>query len=156
MVPKDFFRTVLLHLFVLLGVLSTGASIAADEKKEAETLLDAITGGKPLLNLRPRYEYVDQANKPEHADAFTLRTLVGWETKPYKGFGITLQAINVAHITDDFNDDPTKAAASKLSPAVLKVLPDPTSAKVAINNDDWWADNYQKVALRFKEWLLVG
>ncbi|MSP88244.1 MAG: ABC transporter substrate-binding protein [Alphaproteobacteria bacterium] len=50
----------------------------------------------------------------------------------------------------------TRAAASKLSPAVLKVLPDPTSPKVAINNDDWWADNYQKVALRFKEWLLVG
>jgi len=50
----------------------------------------------------------------------------------------------------------TRGAASKLSPAVLKVLPDPLSPKVAVNNDDWWADNYQKVALRFKEWLLMG
>ena len=32
MAPKDSFRTVLLHLFVLLGVLSTGASIAAEAR----------------------------------------------------------------------------------------------------------------------------
>ncbi len=113
MAPKDSFRTVLLHFFVLLGVLSTGASIAADEEKEAETFIEAFTSGKLLLNLRPRYEYVDQETKPENAEAFTLRTLIGWETKPYKGFGVTVQAINVAHITDDFNDDPTMAAVSR-------------------------------------------
>ena len=86
---------------------------AAEEKKEAGSILGALTGGKLLLNLRPRYEYVDQATKPENAKAFTLRTLIGWETKPYYGVGITVQGINVAHLTDDFNDDPTKAAGSR-------------------------------------------
>jgi hypothetical protein len=80
---------------------------------EAATLREAITGGKLLLNLRPRFERVDQDNKPETAEAFTLRTLLGWETKPFHGFGITLQAINVAHLNDDFNDDPAQAATSE-------------------------------------------
>ena len=69
------------------AVFGTGNVCAAEEKKEAETVLEALTDGKLLLNLRPRYEYVDLATKPENAKAFTLRTLVGWETKPYKGVG---------------------------------------------------------------------
>ncbi|MCK6454203.1 MAG: ABC transporter substrate-binding protein, partial [Alphaproteobacteria bacterium] len=50
----------------------------------------------------------------------------------------------------------TNNANHLVKPEVLKVLPDPTSPKVAINNDDWWADHYLKIAPRFKEWLLTG
>ena len=111
MKSKQFAHAALLGLSLASCLFSTGTVSAAEEKKEAESPLEAVTGGKLLLNLRPRYEYVDLATKPENAKAFTLRSLVGWETKPYKGIGITVQAINVAHITDDFNDDPTKNAA---------------------------------------------
>lgn len=113
MKSKQFAHAALLGLSLARCQFSTGTVSAAEEKKEAESPLEAVTGGKLLLNLRPRYEYVDLATKPENAKAFTLRSLVGWETKPYKGIGITVQAINVAHITDDFNDDPTKNAASR-------------------------------------------
>lgn len=113
MKSKQFAHAALLGLSLASCQFSTGTVSAAEEKKEAESPLEAVTGGKLLLNLRPRYEYVDLATKPENAKAFTLRSLVGWETKPYKGIGITVQAINVAHITDDFNDDPTKNAASR-------------------------------------------
>lgn len=50
----------------------------------------------------------------------------------------------------------TNNANQLVKPEVLKVLPDPNSPKVAINNDDWWADHYLKIAPRFKEWLLTG
>jgi hypothetical protein len=50
----------------------------------------------------------------------------------------------------------TKSSAALVKPEVLKVLPDVSSPNVAVNNDDWWADNYLKVAPRFKEWLLTG
>lgn len=113
MKSKQFAHAALLGLSLASCLFSTGTVSAAEEKKEAESPLEAVTGGKLLLNLRPRYEYVDLATKPENAKAFTLRSLVGWETKPYKGIGITVQAINVAHITDDFNDDPIKNAASR-------------------------------------------
>ena len=108
----QFVRLAILGCFLVGAMAHHSASFAAEEKKDAGTILEALTGGKLLLNLRPRYEYVDQATKPENAKAFTLRSLVGWETKPYYGVGITVQAINVAHLIDDFNDDPTKAAAS--------------------------------------------
>ena len=42
---------------------------------EAASLSEAITGGKLLLELRPRYERVEQSTKAVDADAFTLRTL---------------------------------------------------------------------------------
>ena len=54
------------------------------------------------------------------------------------------------------NGTATNNVKHLLKPEVLSVLPDPTSPKVAINNDDWWADNYLKIAPRFKEWLLTG
>lgn len=50
----------------------------------------------------------------------------------------------------------TNNAAPFVKPDVLRMLPDVSSPKVAINNDDWWADNYLTVAPRFKEWLLTG
>jgi predicted porin len=116
-------RFIALGCVIAFSLGSIHNASAAEEKKEAEGVLDALTGGKLLLNLRPRYEYVDQATKPENAKAFTLRSLIGWETKPYYGVGITVQAINVAQITDDFNDDPTKAATS---PYPLVADPDDT------------------------------
>ena len=95
-----------------VAVFSQEIAFAAEDPKQADSLIEAVTGGKLLFNIRPRYEYVDLATKPENANALTLRSLVGWETKPYYGVGITVQAINVAHITDDFNDEASKNAAS--------------------------------------------
>lgn len=116
-------HAVSLGLIFTLGLFFIGVALAADENKEADTLVEAISGGKLLLNLRPRYEYVDLATKPKTANALTLRTLVGWETKPFKGFAVTLQAINVAHLNDDFNDEAAQAAAS---PYPLVADPDDT------------------------------
>lgn len=90
---------------------ATGADAAPDQ---AESLIDAVTGGKLLLNLRPRYEYVEQVNKPEDAHAFTLRTLLGWRTKPWHGLSATVEGINVTHFgSDSFNDAPSQAATSR-------------------------------------------
>ena len=99
---------------VTVGLLYTAMAYPAEEPAQAASLADAITGGKLLLNLRPRYELVDQDGKPEDAKAFTLRSLVGWETKPWHSFSLTAQAINVSRLGSlDYNDDATKAAASR-------------------------------------------
>ncbi len=49
----------------------------------------------------------------------------------------------------------TRSSARLVKPEVLKFIPDVSSPNVAVNNDDWWADNYLKVAPRFKEWLML-
>ncbi|PVM94103.1 alginate export family protein [Caulobacter endophyticus] len=43
------------------------------------------SAGKPILELRLRYEGVDQANFAKDARAITLRTRLGWETGAWKG-----------------------------------------------------------------------
>jgi Alginate export len=97
-----------------LALAMTARASAADGAPEAATLSEAITGGKLLLNLRPRYEYVDLETRPDRAKALTLRTLLGWETKAFHGFSLTAQAIDVSQLTDDFNDDPAKASTFPL------------------------------------------
>jgi hypothetical protein len=55
-----------ISMFCMVASLMTAGSSRAEETKpEAATLGDAFTGGTLLLNLRPRYERVDQDNKPE-------------------------------------------------------------------------------------------
>jgi hypothetical protein len=55
----------------------------------APTISDAIAGGKLLLEVRARYEDVDQtrtATLTRRGDAFTVRTRLGWETADWNGF----------------------------------------------------------------------
>jgi len=75
------------------------------------SLLEAITGGKPLTNFRLRYENVDQDGKRpgttrdlDEANAWTLRSLIGWQTLPFNHFSIAAQLINVTQFNDDFYD----------------------------------------------------
>lgn len=86
---------------LLLSSLLASTTFAQDN-----SLSQAITGGTLLLNLRPRYEYVDQDTRAEDANAFTLRTLLGWRTLPWQHLSLTAEGINVTHLgTQRFNDN---------------------------------------------------
>lgn len=87
----------------------------ADEvaKPAPETLLEAIKQGKPMTNFRLRYENVDQegyqstaanAKKLKTAEAFTLRSLIGWQTAPFHNFSFAAQITDVHEFNDNFND----------------------------------------------------
>jgi hypothetical protein len=89
------------------------ASAGDEAPAQAQSLTEALEGGKLLLNLRPRYEHVEQDGKPNNADAFTMRTLLGWRTKPWHDFSVTAEGINVTHFGEgDYNDLPSRAATS--------------------------------------------
>jgi len=104
-----------------------------EAKEQAQDAWDAISGGKLLLDLRPRYEYVDQSDKPNQANAFTLRTLLGWETKSYHDFSGVLQFINVTYLfNDDFNSDPATKASSP-----YPTVPDPNNTNVTQMYLEW-------------------
>ena len=76
-------------------ILVTGHVRAADAPADASaaSLGEAVRSGKPILNLRPRYEFVDQDGRPDQANAFTLRTLAGWKTGTWKGLSGTIELI---------------------------------------------------------------
>lgn len=93
--------SIALKPLALLGCAAGALSPAFAD--EPETLWQAIAGGDPILELRPRYEAVDQAGRLD-ADAFTLRTRLGWKTEDWMGVSALLEVENVAPISGDYND----------------------------------------------------
>jgi len=94
---------------ILLAVIAAFYALPtlAEDVAKAETpttLMEAITMGKPMTSFRLRYESVDQDGKAEQANAWTMRSLIGWQTKPLNNFSIAAQLINVAQFNHDFYD----------------------------------------------------
>lgn len=56
-----------------------------------DNFMEALTGGKPSLNFRYRYENVDQEGVTREAKASTLRTQLGYLTGDFYHFGAFLQ-----------------------------------------------------------------
>ena len=90
-----------------------GAAYAQDEQEEAAApqppppppnIGDAIMAGKLIFESRARYESVDQANLVAKADAFTLRTRLGWETGDFHNFRGLLEFEDIRQLgTERYN-----------------------------------------------------
>ncbi|MBL27573.1 MAG: hypothetical protein CMM50_08510 [Rhodospirillaceae bacterium] len=71
----------------LLAMAITGfLSMAFSTTGSAQSLGDAVLGGRPLADLRFRFEHIDQAGFARDAEALTLRARLGYETLAYEGF----------------------------------------------------------------------
>jgi len=80
----------------LLFAGAAGTGFAAD----AASPFDAFDGGKVSLNLRLRYEDVQQTGLLD-GDALTLRTRLGFTTAPWQGWTAMLEAVNIAAADGD-------------------------------------------------------
>lgn len=108
------FKLNLLTTCMTMALSSMAQSAYAEEAPLPEyTFLESIKDGKNMTNFRLRYEMVDQdsyqgttaaAAKQKNAEAFTLRSLVGWQTAPYKNFSFGIQITDVHEFNDNFND----------------------------------------------------
>ena len=91
--------------FALAGaVLGFIALPLAAQESFTEDLTRMVTDGKLGLNLRYRYEFVDQDGFDENAKASTLRSRISFESAIYRGFSFLTEFDNVSYIgDDDFN-----------------------------------------------------
>lgn len=91
-----------------LGVAISAAMLAFGPMVHAaDNLLDAVKAGKFDLNLRYRFEHVDDDNPAvvKDAEASTLRTALGYRTGLFRGFGAYLQMEDVHVIGPErYND----------------------------------------------------
>jgi hypothetical protein len=89
------------------GLLTVSAF--AQQSEPSDTSLDhALTSGKPTIYLRPRYEHVEQDGKPLNADAYTMRTMLGYRTGSWYGLSGYFEGINVGHLGEqNYNDKTT-------------------------------------------------
>lgn len=110
----------------LIGLAVTALfplTVFADAAPEAESFKDALTGGKLSGNLKFRYEYADQDGFSETAEAWTLRSLLGYETKSFHGFSVNAEVYAMTPFNDDYND--LKKGDPIASRRVYPVIADP-------------------------------
>ena len=96
---------------------------AADDIGNTGLALDqALSVGRLFGELRPRYNRIDESDKPLLTDAFTMRATLGWKSGAWKGLRLTVEGIYANHLgprrfSDEF--DPTDP---------YPLLPDPKHA----------------------------
>jgi len=83
---------------LVLALALTPTSLTA---AQAAGLADAVSGGKPNVDLRYRYESVDQDGIADTAQASTLRTRLGYTTAPLGGFKAMVEFENVTTVEGD-------------------------------------------------------
>lgn len=99
------------------------APVFAQGDDSGTDLATAITSGKASVNLRYRYEFVDQDSVSKDANASTLRLRLNYKTGNWNGwsaFGEFDQVIEV--FTDNFNSAQGTSSASR---SVYPVVADP-------------------------------
>ena len=108
------FKLNIIMACVTMAISGMAQSAYAEEEPVAEyTFLDSIKDGKPMTNFRLRYESVDQeafqpapnaTEKLDNTHAFTLRSLIGWQTAPFHNFSFAAQLTDVHEFNHNFND----------------------------------------------------
>ena len=69
-----------------------------------EAFFDALSDGKVSVYVRARYESVEQVNGLKDADAFTVRTTLGYKTGAFHGFSAFAEIEDVTELgSDNYN-----------------------------------------------------
>lgn len=131
--------------FYILPASAEGASQAT----MPTTLIEAIAMGSPMTNFRLRYENVEQDGKSKTSNAWTMRSLIGWQTKSFNNFSVAAQLINVAQFNNDFYDgtDATFGGVTPASKANYPLVVDPDYTGVNQFFVDWTGLPSTKVRL---------
>lgn len=111
---KNLIRKLKTSIYIIL--ITIGMSYTANAENKSGY-------GKPLINMRIRYENVDQKNALLEADALTIRTRVGYETPEFNNFKAYAEIENVVDIMDDYNS--TRNGKSQYS-----VVADPDETEI--------------------------
>lgn len=90
----------------------------------AEDLGEALIDGKPIIDLRIRYEHVEQDGVANNANAYTGRARLGYETGSFYGFSALTDFDLIGHVgPEDYNDTINGRAA-------YPVVADPDTAEL--------------------------
>lgn len=115
-----------LVLTAALFALAPIAAAAEEAAKPAEEsgIVAAIKAGKPIIDVRYRFEWKDQAGFAENAYANTIRTRLGYETGEFLNFKVLLEFENVASIGDDHFNSTTNGKAQ------FPIIADPDATEI--------------------------
>ena len=125
-------------LLAAASLLISSATLAVAD--ESATLVDTITSGKAGVNVRARYEHVDQDGISEKADAITARLRLNYRTGQWNGLTGFAEYDYVFHLLDDFNS----GAGTSPDKEDYPVVADPKGADLNQLYLDYSFDGNQK------------
>jgi len=92
---------------IVLALIASGiSSVAVINTAHAEDVfINALTSGKVSFSARARYEAVSEDNTKQDADAYTLRSTLGYQTASFNGLGAFVEFEDVHALGDErFNN----------------------------------------------------
>jgi hypothetical protein len=95
------------HHRIICGLLLGAATVSpafgeeAAPAKDEHDLIAALKSGKPIIDVRYRYELRDQDDFAEEAYAHTVRTRFGYETGEFYNFKLLVEGENVFSIGEE-------------------------------------------------------
>jgi hypothetical protein len=89
-----------LRLAATLFLAASQALAQDDSPLVATSIGEALRDGALLLQVRPRYTWVDQTGQPQ-AHWGSVRTTLGWQTLEYRRFSAVAELINVTRFDAD-------------------------------------------------------
>lgn len=107
-----------------LGLISSIVLPAAgEETAPASPLTAAVQSAKPIVDLRLRYETVDQDGLPETAEALTYRLRLGLETGKAYDTRVLVEFDHIGDLVDNYNSTINGKSA-------YPVVPDPPATEL--------------------------
>jgi Alginate export len=85
------------------GTAAAQGAPAPAQGRKADSVSDMFRLGTASIDMRARYERVDESGFVEAAEALTLRTRFGFATAAHHGFSAMVEVADVRELIDDFN-----------------------------------------------------
>lgn len=104
---------------IILFSIALNANAQQDGSGLQNGIVDAISAGKLDLNMRMRYENVDDDAVANDGNALTLRTALGYTTGKFNHFSARVLVQDVREIGIDHYNDGTGRSASRTRYAVI-------------------------------------
>ena len=101
-------------------VAAMPAAAGDDIGNQTLGLVEAATAGRPVVEVRPRYNRIEEEGYDETTTGWTYRLRLGWRTAAWQGWRATLEGIHTGSADKNFNDDPGQIVSSP-----YPLLPDP-------------------------------
>ena len=111
------------RLLVAMGLAATvlcGQDLQA-QQAPVESPADAVAEGRLLLELRPRFAEIQDADGNVSGHAWTLRSIVGWQTASYENWRAVAEGIH----TDVAGVHDVSISATQYGDSQYPLLPDP-------------------------------
>jgi hypothetical protein len=112
--------SILAIVALLHPAVAAAQAESQDNSNNPFRLEDALRNGRFTLELRPRWNRIEESDKAETTSGGTVRAVAGFRSAPFEGWRAVIEGIHTDTFAKHFNDDTAQFATSP-----YPLLPDP-------------------------------